>query len=129
SQYLAELLTARADIVQEPVPADSEVLTEYLVANMSGRQRADLRLDQAEVAQRVREHVLNPSGLNAYLECPVGFYYDSILRVPSGTAPHMLFGQALHHALEQYFLRRFIGGDEMISREFVQDAFERFMFH
>lgn len=128
SKFLTELLQHREEIVRETLTAEDVGLAEYLYAFMRGEQQADLELDHEEIRKRVREHVLNPSGLNAYLECPLGFYYDKILRIPSITAPHMIFGQALHYALEQYFINRFAKGDTMVSREFLLEGYERFMY-
>jgi DNA helicase-2/ATP-dependent DNA helicase PcrA len=51
----------------------------------------------------VDKFVMNVSALNSYLNCPLGFYYKNILRVPDGQNEALQFGSAIHYALEQLF--------------------------
>ena len=46
---------------------------------------------------------LSASTLNAYLTCPVGFYYEQLLRAPTASTAPLLFGSAVHEALEHHF--------------------------
>jgi DNA helicase-2/ATP-dependent DNA helicase PcrA len=46
---------------------------------------------------------MSASSLNSYLKCPLGFYYQSIVRIPSPRNEAMEFGSAVHHALENLF--------------------------
>ncbi len=47
--------------------------------------------------------VMNVSALNNYLDCPLGFYYKNILRIPTPKNEATAFGSAVHHALELLF--------------------------
>lgn len=54
------------------------------------------------------DHVLktfsiSPTSLNKYIDCPVKFYFENILRVPSARNASMGFGNAIHGALESFF--------------------------
>jgi DNA helicase-2/ATP-dependent DNA helicase PcrA len=49
------------------------------------------------------DFVLSATTLNAYLKCPIGCYYEHLLRVPAARNEAMIFGSAVHHALEKYF--------------------------
>jgi DNA helicase-2/ATP-dependent DNA helicase PcrA len=86
--------------------------------------------------------VMNVSALNSYLDCPLGFFYKTLLRAPSGHSESMEFGSAVHHAVEKLFqkmqdrkqdtfpsLEEFIEDfvDHMVrNREFfTSEAFER----
>lgn len=46
---------------------------------------------------------MNVTALNNYLKCPLQFYYNSLIRIPSGKNENMTFGSAVHHALEKLF--------------------------
>jgi DNA helicase-2/ATP-dependent DNA helicase PcrA len=45
---------------------------------------------------------LSPTSLNKYLECPLRFFYENLLRIPSARNAHLGFGNAIHYALEKF---------------------------
>ena len=47
--------------------------------------------------------VMNVTALNSYLNCPLGFYYRNLIRIPSGKNEATEFGSAIHFALERLF--------------------------
>lgn len=49
--------------------------------------------------------VMNVTALNNYLDCPLKFYYQNLLRIPSGKNEATEFGSAVHFALERLFKR------------------------
>ncbi|MFM2048110.1 MAG: hypothetical protein RI955_658 [Bacteroidota bacterium] len=53
--------------------------------------------------QRLKNFSLSASALNKYLRCPVAFYYETILQVPSAPNDSLAFGNAVHYALEMLF--------------------------
>ena len=46
---------------------------------------------------------MNVTALNNYLKCPLQFYYNNLVRVPSGKSEATEFGSAVHYALEKLF--------------------------
>ncbi len=46
---------------------------------------------------------LSVTSLEKYLQCPIAFYYEKILRVPGARNAYMGFGRAVHSTLEEYF--------------------------
>ena len=46
---------------------------------------------------------MNATALNNYLNCPLKFYYQNLLRVPTGRSEASAFGSAIHFALEKLF--------------------------
>ena len=46
---------------------------------------------------------MNVTALNNYLNCPLGFYYKNLIRIPSGKNEATEFGSAIHYALEKLF--------------------------
>jgi DNA helicase-2/ATP-dependent DNA helicase PcrA len=64
------------------------------------------QIDKVEtdfVTPIVEKFVMNVTALNNYLKCPLQFYYNNIVRVPSGRNEATEFGSAVHHALDQLF--------------------------
>ncbi|MEO6550412.1 MAG: PD-(D/E)XK nuclease family protein [Ferruginibacter sp.] len=59
--------------------------------------------------------VMNVSALNSYLNCPLGFYYTNILRIPYAKNEALEFGSAVHHALELLFKRMTGGYPEQVE--------------
>ena len=63
-------------------------------------------IEQAEedfISGILDKFVMNVTALNAYLACPLGFYYRNLVRIPSGKNEATEFGSAIHHALEKFF--------------------------
>jgi DNA helicase-2/ATP-dependent DNA helicase PcrA len=54
------------------------------------------------IRQQLEKYVMSVTHLNKYLSCPVSFYFENILRVPSARSTYMGFGSAVHYALEMY---------------------------
>ena len=48
---------------------------------------------------------MNVTALNNYLKCPLQFYFQNLVRVPSGKSEATEFGSAVHYALEQLFTK------------------------
>ncbi|MEO1513635.1 MAG: ATP-dependent DNA helicase [Bacteroidota bacterium] len=49
---------------------------------------------------------LSISSLNTFLRCPLSFYYEYILRVPTIMSEAAAYGTAMHYALDKLFERR-----------------------
>ncbi|MEO6721939.1 MAG: ATP-dependent DNA helicase, partial [Ferruginibacter sp.] len=63
-------------------------------------------IQQAEedfISAILDKFVMNVTALNAYLDCPLGFYYKNLIRIPSGKNEATEFGSAIHFALEKLF--------------------------
>ena len=48
---------------------------------------------------------MNVTALNNYLDCPVKFYYNSLIRVPSAINESAQFGSSMHDALNWYYIK------------------------
>ncbi len=60
-------------------------------------------LDSPFIDSLLEKYTLSVTHLNAYLHCPVSFYFNNFIKVPSAKSPNMTFGSAVHHALEVLF--------------------------
>ena len=62
-------------------------------------------LEHSAIADLLADFRLSVSALYAYLDCPLRFYYEKLLRVPDRERERTVYGSALHEALQDYFLR------------------------
>jgi len=46
---------------------------------------------------------MNVTALNNYLNCPLQFYYNNLIRIPSPKNETLEFGSGVHFALESFF--------------------------
>jgi len=123
SVYLNELENKQSGILKGNAAPDPEIIAAYTQAYMSGEQTADLFKDDEVIRERVKNYVLNVSALNTYLECPLRFYYEKILVIPSSEAAPLLFGSALHDALNRFFRKRFEEKDTTKDKTYLLDSF------
>jgi len=49
-------------------------------------------------------YALNPTSLNSFLDCPKKFLYEKLFRVPTIQTLTLTYGNAVHWALQRYFL-------------------------
>ncbi len=127
SKYLTEIAQGDRTIVLTQVPVNQEIQSEYLVARMSGQRTVDLDKDNQEIRNRVENFVLNVSALNQYLECPLKFFYEKILKIPASEKSYFIFGSALHDALQKLLDKRFNQKDTTAGKEYLWWAFDLYM--
>jgi DNA helicase-2/ATP-dependent DNA helicase PcrA len=79
------------------------------------------------VEKRLQNFALSPSSLNAYLDCPIRFYYEQIIRIPVATNDSMAFGSAIHYALQRLFEKMKLNGNRFAGKEELVNDFTAFM--
>jgi DNA helicase-2/ATP-dependent DNA helicase PcrA len=60
-------------------------------------------LDHDLIDRVLANFSLSVTALNKYLKCPISFYFDTILQVPTARSKYMGFGRAVHFALENIY--------------------------
>jgi DNA helicase-2/ATP-dependent DNA helicase PcrA len=103
SMFIAEIQEVH-HLPREKVFIDAEVVTNFNALQFTKLIAPEVQhLDDELVDRTVNGFVMNVSALNNYLRCPLGFYYQNIIRIPSPKNEAAEFGSAIHHALEQFF--------------------------
>jgi len=59
--------------------------------------------NQASIDRTLQSLTMSYTNLSKYLNCPLAFYYESILKVPFLKGEALAFGSAVHNALERFF--------------------------
>lgn len=58
--------------------------------------------DSAFLSDAFLEQGLSATALNNYLDCPWKYFYRNLLRVPDKPTPSLLYGNAMHRALQDF---------------------------
>ncbi len=61
--------------------------------------------DKVAIDQLLANFAMSISSLNTFLRCPLSFYYEYILRVPTVMSEAAAYGTAIHNALRRLFDR------------------------
>lgn len=86
------------------VVLDETTITEFSILQFTKRIAPEVQhLDDDLVDRVVNSFVMSATALNNYLRCPLGFYYQHVVRIPSPRNEAAEFGSAVHHALESLF--------------------------
>ncbi len=70
---------------------------------------------------------ISPSSLKLYLTCSLKFYFKKVLQLPEPSSPALVFGKAVHAALQAFWLARWRDGDT--SAETIVQAFKDALAH
>ncbi len=108
--------TPRARFVDELLQQEAVEVADREVAKAALLEAESLRLleqrppvvpapGRATIDALLEGFQLSVSALNRYLKCPLGFYYENVLRAPVLMREAAHYGTAMHYALERYFQR------------------------
>ncbi|MBK8956427.1 MAG: ATP-dependent helicase [Saprospiraceae bacterium] len=111
-----------------------------LVVDMSPIKKDFKELEDDYFNHFLESFYLNPTALSKYLNCPLSFYYENVLRIPGARTPALGYGKAVHDAFEQYMkntmlrktvhkealLRYFNKGMEKVHSHFTSAEFDNY---
>lgn len=117
SQFLEELLSDHATEAKK-VDAPEQVVINFLTKPLMHIDQPLEWMDRALIKHIIDDYTLNATGLNKYLRCPIAFYFENILRVPSARTASMGFGNAIHYAMEQLFGNKSFNNSEDLINYF-----------
>lgn len=98
TQFIDETENHMAQVTIRSIPD----IADHLLSRMSETVFKP-SLDKHIIDRALMDYRLSVSHLNKYLECPVAFYYENILRVPFVASEALIFGNAVHHALKSLY--------------------------
>ena len=123
-QFIAELEEHAGLKVQHPILDDAAVL-EFESQYYRYEETPQFELiDHAYLDVILSNYTMSATHLNTYLQCPLTFYFNHVLRVPSAKSESASFGTAIHDALEEIFKTLKNTGVLPSADEFVK-GFER----
>jgi len=96
--------TAETEIDEFPALVSEEVVFKYYEDLLRYVEPNIQLLDENLISKVVENYVLSVTNMNKYIKCPLSFYFDVILRVPSAKTKYLGFGNAVHRALNRFFI-------------------------
>ena len=128
SQFVGEILAATSLRVDYPKPAEEDMLDFYATQfSEDDKPKVEL-IDKNYINQLLQNYTLSVTHLSNYLDCPLRFYFQCLIRVPSGKSPSATFGSAAHDALKRAFRTLKENDDEFPPTELFMKDFRTYMF-
>jgi DNA helicase-2/ATP-dependent DNA helicase PcrA len=149
SMFIAEI-TDQHPIEITPVILSDEEMLQFQILQFTAQSPEIEKPEEDFITALLEKFVMNVTALSNYLNCPLGFYYKNLIRIPTGKNEATEFGSAIHFALEQLFKKMsassgtdrqdgkketFQSADEMVEdfnrymhrhrEHFTQEAFDR----
>jgi DNA helicase-2/ATP-dependent DNA helicase PcrA len=142
SQFIAEVLEDNS-VTKENIHLPDEEVIQYQADILLSLALPEIKLmDEEYLKEALKNYKMSVTHLNKYLNCPLRFYFENVVRVPSARSESMGFGNAVHHAMDQlfkkmnenpdkefppieYFLSSFHFGMKMYHSHFTKKEFER----
>ncbi|MBC7934774.1 MAG: ATP-dependent helicase [Rhizobacter sp.] len=112
SMFIAEIQEEHVGITAEKISISEDDLFAFQSLQFIAQAP---EIDKAEddfITILLEKFVMNVTALNSYLKCPLQFYYQNLIRIPSGKNEATEFGSAIHYALEKLFRKMQDGGRE-----------------
>ena len=127
SQFVAELMASELVSIN-PVSISPEEQFEFQALPFGKLLSPELKkVEEDFIAPLLEKFVMNVTALNNYLDCPLNFYFNNLLRIPAGRSEAAVFGSAVHYALEKLFFKMKERGEQFpTADEFLSD-FEWYM--
>ncbi len=128
SQFVGEILAGTHLQLQRP-KIDEEAMIGFLAARFIETEQPKIELlDKNYIDQLLQNYTLSVTHLSNYLDCPLRFYFQCLIRVPSGKSPAATFGQAVHWALNRVFKKMKENGDEFPLTDDFMKEFRWYMY-
>jgi len=127
SQFIAEI-TDKIPMERKPYTITAADAEEYInIYLLRNKQPLIKENEQQFIETLLAKFEMNATALNNYLDCPLKFYYQNLIRVPGGRSEASTFGSAVHHALEKLFDKMKKNEDVFPSLDIFLDDFKWYM--
>jgi DNA helicase-2/ATP-dependent DNA helicase PcrA len=111
SMFIAEIQEIHNIDVQKISLSEDEMM-QFQLLQFTAQAPEIETAEEDFITALLAKFVMNVTALSAFLNCPLGFYYKNLIRIPSGKSENLEFGSAIHHALEKLFKKMQDGGKE-----------------
>lgn len=122
SMFIAEIQETH-QLQVEKVSIEDEAMVDFQAMRFSQTSPEIMQNEEDFISHLLAKFVMNVTALNSYLKCPLGFYYQTLIRIPSGKNEATEFGSAIHFALERLFRKMQDNGKEKFAgaKDLVED--------
>ena len=119
--YVDEILEC-TNLDAQPTTLTETQLTEAQALQLKEIEKPIIPAHEKDSINALLEgFTLSISSLNRYLRCPLSFYFETVLRLPSAQSEAASYGLAMHYALHKLFEKRRLSKSKMLplKSEFV----------
>lgn len=121
SMFISEILQNHI-LPQHKIDVPDETLFAFEALQYGKELAPEIeKVDQLFIDTLLNGFTMNVTALNNYLRCPLAFYYQNLVRVPTGRSESTEFGSAVHFALEKLFQKMQEKGAFPPREEFIKD--------
>lgn len=128
SLFTSEILEDSNILVEEKSEKDNDVFEFSMSQLLIAKHENPVLIERKFLEQRLENYSMSVTHLNNYLKCPLKFYYDNFLQIPSSKNQAMAFGSAVHNSIEELFKRMLKNENVFPSEEEFIDIIERKMY-
>lgn len=113
------------------IDKNEQIATLCTLLKPTSIDRVKIELEANDVLERKLDGFeLSASTLKQYLDCPLGFYYNNIVKLPRASTPDQAYGKSVHLALKKIYPNKREGKLDYLSKnEFLFSFEENFAKH
>jgi len=127
SAFVSEILSD-SGITEVKKEVNENILTEYMALQFQATVAPEVKLiDKNYLNKLLENYTLSVTHLNNYLECPIKFYYQNLVRVPAAKSESMAFGSAIHLTLQALFEKMKARDNTFPDKEEMLEDFAEYM--
>ncbi len=126
SRFIAEIQD-KYDLTVDKISISDGDMFAFKSVMLEGKSPVLAEMEDDLISQLLEKFVMNVTALNNYLQCPLRFYYQNLIRIPSGKNEALTFGSAIHFALEKLFSKMRKDNGVFPPAEVVVSDFSWFM--
>ncbi|HEV8079598.1 MAG TPA: ATP-dependent DNA helicase [Chitinophagaceae bacterium] len=102
SMFIHEILQAHPIPIEKIVLPQEQVM-EFEMLHFITQKPEIEKAEEDFIGRLLEKFSMNVSALNNYLNCPLEFYFKTLIRIPSGKSESLEFGSAMHFAVQRLF--------------------------
>lgn len=106
SLFVEEVLESNACELKKTSASEADLIHFFDYMLKPVEKKSVKLFEQDFVKKEIENFRLSATNLNSYLKCPVKFFYQSIIRVPSSKNDSMTFGSAIHSAIDKLYVNK-----------------------
>ncbi len=82
---------------------DQIVETQLLLLTHAEKPSLEFPLSKEALKVLLEDYVMSATSLSRFLDCPLSFYFEHVIRIPSMSSEAAAYGSAVHHGLRRLF--------------------------
>lgn len=104
SMFIQEIMQEEVIEKITPCVVNDELIANYQILYYLENKSPEIAsVEEDFIKPLLEKFVMNATALNAYLDCPLKFYFNNLVRIPAVKNESMEFGSAVHFALQSLF--------------------------